>query len=171
MSSTRYIIMTKLRNPLEWDRKLFIIVALVLAFIIFVIAMFGTAFAYMYKFRGFRSDVQHCIARIKTNFEPEVTVDGVSVKTDEHDWKRFSYYIRTMKPGKEQKEFPGDESENVLKIVFRDGQVMEICETDIPEKTRLRDKGICIRYTGSDGKVILFDTDQYGYETFRALFE
>ena len=59
--------------------------------------------------------------------------------------------------GKKQKQIPDGEG---IKITFADGTSILFLETDIPEKSALRDKGLFVRYEGPDGYVYQYDTDR-----------
>lgn len=59
--------------------------------------------------------------------------------------------------GKEQKEQPGGEP---LAIIFDDGSMVEFWESKIKEKNSLRETGLFVRYTASDGYLYQYDTDK-----------
>ena len=59
--------------------------------------------------------------------------------------------------GKKQKQIPDGDG---IRITFADGTSILFLETDIPEKSALRDKGLFIRYEGQDGYVYQYDTDR-----------
>ena len=59
--------------------------------------------------------------------------------------------------GKKQKQIPEGDG---IKITFADGTSILFLETDIPEKSALRDKGLFVRYEGLDGYVYQYDTDR-----------
>ena len=161
--------MAKLRNSLEKDKKVIVLVVLAFAFIIYMVTLFGRAAYYVNRFNYFHGEVLSSISVAGKG--TKTYLNGEEGLLDEHDWDRMFYLMDSIKNGKMQKEFPGDESGEFIKICFKDETILEICETDIPEEERLRDDGVCIRYTDENGKVMIFDTDKCGYEAFTVLFD
>ena len=66
--------------------------------------------------------------------------------------------------GKKQKKIPEGEG---IQIIFTDGTSILFLETDIPEKSALRDKGVFVRYEGADGYLYQYDTDQLTMDAIR----
>ena len=163
--------LTKLRNPLEKDKTVIAALLFATALIIFVIYLFSFGFFYIYEFKNFKSDLQSEMAHVKKGLGVEISLDDHTLPYNEQDWNKFSFIVRSLKVGKKQKNFPGDTSGEVLKFVFNDGTSIEFCATEIPEEVRQRDDGICVRYIDTSGKVLIFDTDQYGFEKIHYWFQ
>jgi hypothetical protein len=72
-------------------------------------------------------------------------------------YKKLMYYGM----GKEQKMPPG---EPAISIRMDDGSHIEFQETAIPESSAVRDTGLFIRFTGTDGFVYQYDTDKITLE-------
>lgn len=163
--------MAKLRNPLEKDKLLILIVLLAFGFIIYMAALFGRAAFYVNRFNTYHSEVLASVSADSGKHTVKAYLNGTETTLDEHDWDRLFYLLKPIRNGKVQKKFPGDKTGESVKVCFSDDTILEICETVIPETQRKRDDGVCIRYTDKNGKVLLFDTDESGYEAFEALFK
>ncbi len=161
---------TRLKDSISSEKGLTAAILFAVVFVIMICAIFSYGFAYMYGFRTFKSSVQKSMADAKKGIGIEITYDGEERVYSEQEWKKFSEIVRTMKVGKKQTEFPGDETGEILTISFNDGTKLEFCEATIPEETRMRENGVCIRYTYADGKQYIFNTDQFGFAEVQYLF-
>ena len=137
----------------------------------FITGFIVSAAHYMYEFRVVKTSIETSMGKTKHGLGLEICFDDEVREYNENDWKKFSEFVFRLRAGKKQTVFPGDEQKGVLSIRFPDDSRIEFCKTDITEETRLRDDGICIRYTYADGRQYIFDTDQYGFEKIRYWFQ
>ena len=160
-----------MRTKAKSDRPLGVAIIVVVALLAFILTTIIYCVHYMYAFNIFKRDVQYSMAQTKKGIGIEFSYDDEVRSYNEEDWKKFSNFLRLLNAGKKQKEFPGDETGDVLTIAFPDDTKLEFCAVEITAKTRERDDGICIRYTRADDSTYIFTTDQYGFETVKYWFQ
>ena len=153
------------------DKPLFFALVGSALVLVFITATIIYCVHYMYEFKTFKESVQYSMAKVHKGIQVEITYDDEARTYNEQDWKSFSNFMRLMKAGAKQKEFPGDTTGDVLSIKFPDDTKLEFCYIDITATTRERDDGICIRYTRENGSQYIFYTDQYGFETVKYWFQ
>lgn len=76
---------------------------------------------------------------------------------------RMYTYILDAGMGKPIKEVP---DADVYTIRFPDGASLRLWETEITEKSRIKDEGVAISFTNKEGKVYQYDTDMIDNDSF-----
>ena len=160
-----------MRARAKSDKGFALAIIAAVALLAFILTTIIYCVHYMYEFNVFKQDVQYSMAQTKKGIGMEFTLNDEVGSYNEADWKKFSEFMRSLKAGDKQKEFPGDEAGDVLTIAFPDDTKLEFCAVEITAATRIRDDGICIRYTRADGSQYIFTTDQYGFETIKYWFK
>ncbi len=160
-----------MRARAKSDKGFALAIIAAVALLAFILTTIIYCVHYMYEFNVFKQDVQYSMAQTKKGIGLEFSYNDEVRSYNEEDWKKFSFFLRMMKAGDKQEEFPGDEEGDVLTIAFPDDTKLEFCAVEITAVTRERDDGICIRYTRADGSQYIFTTDQYGFEAIKNWFQ
>ena len=138
-------------------------VIILIAAVVFVIALSPIIFSLKasgnyHKFTDAYTDAMnssHTRSRIA------VTVEGETYQVPLRRVSEIYQRILNAGMGKEQKEQPG---ESAVIIEFADGSRIEFQEAEIPEISAKNDIGLFVRFTGADGLIYQYDTDQLTLE-------
>lgn len=156
---------TKRRAPRarrDWLLPASVVVAVLLA----VVMMFPVirSMHTVTQYRGFVRDLAESVAYGADNGTLTLAVNGAERSVTNIQAEDLLIVLSRTGPGIPRREPPEDEG---LLLTFGDGSTLQLCPTTIRESGRPNDVFVHVRYTGQDGKVCAYDTDQILFQTVR----
>lgn len=149
------------------DHGLLIAVAIVVAVAIVASVPIVISMANSGKYKEFVSRYTDAINSSHTETTVRVTIDGEDIDAPLSNASRVYSIVLAAGMGKAQKNIPEG---NPVIISFKDGSQIELREAQITEKSALRENGLFVRFTGTDGYVYQYDTDKLSMDSVRSAF-
>ena len=109
------------------------------------------------RYHRYIEELTNSVNHAHKNGGVTVEYQGETFRLEKERLSALYSIIVTTGMGKIQKSPP--EGADLYTLSFPDGSKMLICETDIPEESRISDVGVYFSYTNVVGEVYQYDTD------------
>ena len=116
------------------------------------------------QYRAFVRDLAESVAYGADNGTLTLLADGAERSVTNIQAEDLLIVLSRTGAGIPRRRPPEDEG---VLLTFGDGSTLQLCPTTIRESGRLNDVFVHVRYTGRDGKVCAYDTDQILFQTIQ----